>query len=36
MVTRVNSDGEERDLGTEIVRQLSASHRALGLTAVIL
>ncbi|GKQ44065.1 type III secretion system export apparatus subunit SctV [Pseudomonas syringae] len=36
VVTRVNSDGEERDLGTEIVRQLSASHRALGLTAVIL
>ncbi|QXW47119.1 type III secretion system export apparatus subunit SctV [Pseudomonas amygdali] len=36
VVTRVNSDGEERDLGTEIVRQLSASHRALGLTALIL
>ncbi|MCF8980087.1 EscV/YscV/HrcV family type III secretion system export apparatus protein [Pseudomonas syringae] len=36
VVTRVNSDGEERDLGTEIVRQLGASHRALGLTALIL
>ena len=36
VVTRVNSDGEERDLGTEIIRQLGASYRALGLTAMIL
>jgi type III secretion protein V len=36
VVTRVNSDGEERDLGTEIVRQLGASYRALALTALIL
>lgn len=36
VVTRVNSDGQERDLGTEIVHQLGASYRALGLTALIL
>lgn len=36
VVTRVNSDGDERDLGTEIVHQLGASYRALGLTALIL
>ncbi|WP_415756015.1 type III secretion system export apparatus subunit SctV [Pseudomonas sp. LT1P18] len=36
VVTRVNSDGAQGDLGSEIVRQLGASHRALGLTAVIL
>jgi type III secretion protein V len=36
VVTRVNSDGEERDLGTEIVHQLGASYRALSLTALIL
>ena len=36
VVTRVNSEGQERDLGTEIVHQLGASYRALGLTALIL
>ncbi|MHC6226901.1 type III secretion system export apparatus subunit SctV [Pseudomonas sp. X10] len=37
VVTRVNSgDGASGDLGTEIVRQLGASHRALSLTALIL
>jgi type III secretion protein V len=36
VVTRVNSEGTEHDLGTEIVRQLGASHRALSLTALIL
>ncbi|WP_444757710.1 type III secretion system export apparatus subunit SctV [Pseudomonas sp. A014] len=36
VVTRVNSDGASGDLGTEIIRQLGASHRALFLTALIL
>src|SRR5690606_26524847 len=37
VVTRVNSgDGAAGELGTEIVRQLGASHRALSLTALIL
>ncbi|MFB4392316.1 MULTISPECIES: type III secretion system export apparatus subunit SctV [unclassified Pseudomonas] len=36
VVTRVNSDGASGDLGSEIVRQLGASHRALALTALIL
>ena len=36
VVTRVNSEGTEHDLGTEIVRQLGTSHRALSLTALIL
>ncbi|MHC8326688.1 type III secretion system export apparatus subunit SctV [Pseudomonas sp. LB1P83] len=36
VVTRVNSDGAEGDLSTEIVRQLGGSHRALSLTALIL
>lgn len=36
VVTRVNSDGVQGDLGTEIIRQLGASHRALALTAAVL
>lgn len=36
VVTRVNSDGVQGDLGTEIIRQLGASHRALALTGLIL
>jgi len=37
VVTRVNSgDGAQGDLGTEILRQLGASHRALALTALIM
>ncbi|MDF0733060.1 type III secretion system export apparatus subunit SctV [Pseudomonas entomophila] len=36
VVTRVNSDGASGDLGSEIIRQLGASHRALALTALIL
>lgn len=36
VVTRVNSEGAESDLGTEIMRQLGSSHRALALTALIL
>lgn len=36
VVTRVNSEGVEGNLGTEILRQLGASHRALSLTALIL
>lgn len=36
VVTRVNSAGSPRDLGSEIVSQLGNSHRALGLTAAIL
>ncbi|NWD07028.1 type III secretion system export apparatus subunit SctV [Pseudomonas gingeri] len=36
VVTRVNSDGVQGDLGTEILRQLGASRRALILTALIL
>ncbi|AQT93744.1 type III secretion system export apparatus subunit SctV [Pseudomonas azotoformans] len=36
VVTRVNSDGEAGDLGSEIIKQLGASYRALGLTALIM
>jgi type III secretion protein V len=36
VVTRVNSDNTEGNLGTEILAQLGASHRALSLTALIL
>jgi len=36
VVTRVNSDGEAGDLGSEILKQLGASYRALGLTALIM
>ena len=36
VVTRVNTDGVQEDLGAQIVKQLGASHRALALTAVIL
>ncbi|MGV6397324.1 type III secretion system export apparatus subunit SctV [Pseudomonas caspiana] len=36
VVTRVNSDGVKGNLGTEILVQLGASHRALTLTALIL
>jgi type III secretion protein V len=36
VVTRVNSDDSQGDLGTEILRQLGASHRALALTALIM
>lgn len=36
VVTRVNSDGVDGDLSTEILRQLGGSHRALTLTALIL
>jgi type III secretion protein V len=36
VVTRVNGEGAQGDLGTEIIRQLGASPRALALTAVIL
>jgi type III secretion protein V len=36
VVTRVNSDGVQGDLGSEIVRQLGANHRALALTALVL
>ena len=36
VVTRVNSDDAQSDLGTEILRQLGASHRALALTALIM
>ena len=36
VVTRVNSDNTEANLGTEILQQLGASHMALGLTALIL
>ncbi|WP_268801073.1 type III secretion system export apparatus subunit SctV [Pseudomonas huanghezhanensis] len=36
VVTRVNSDNVEGNLGTEILQQLGASHMALGLTALIL
>lgn len=36
VVTRVNSDNAQGNLGTEILRQLGASHMALGLTALIL
>ncbi|MGZ9706945.1 type III secretion system export apparatus subunit SctV [Pseudomonas sp. GNP013] len=36
VVTRVNSDSAQGNLGTEILQQLGASHMALGLTALIL
>jgi type III secretion protein V len=36
VVTRVNSDGVQANLGAEILQQLGASHIALGLTALIL
>ncbi|KJZ64579.1 type III secretion system export apparatus subunit SctV [Pseudomonas fluorescens] len=36
VVTRVNSDGGQGDLGSEIIRQLGANHRALALTALVL
>nr|WP_314576637.1 type III secretion system export apparatus subunit SctV [uncultured Pseudomonas sp.] len=36
VVTRVNSDGAQANLGAEILQQLGASHSALGLTALIL
>jgi type III secretion protein V len=36
VVTRVNSDNVDGNLGTEILQQLGASHMALGLTALIL
>jgi len=36
VVTRVNSDGVQGDLGSEIVRQLGANPRALALTALVL
>ncbi|TBV07714.1 EscV/YscV/HrcV family type III secretion system export apparatus protein [Pseudomonas dryadis] len=36
VVTRVNNEAEEADLGTEIIRQMGASQRALSLTALIL
>jgi type III secretion protein V len=36
VVTRVNNEDIEEDLGTEIMRQMGASQRALSLTAVIL
>ena len=35
VVTRVNSEGAPRDLGSEIISQLGNSHRALALTAII-
>ncbi|MCQ4317389.1 EscV/YscV/HrcV family type III secretion system export apparatus protein [Stutzerimonas zhaodongensis] len=36
VVTRVNNEDIEEDLGTEIMRQMGASQRALSLTALIL
>ncbi|WP_296180652.1 type III secretion system export apparatus subunit SctV [Pseudomonas sp. UBA1879] len=36
VVTRVNSEGTQGNLGSEIVQQLGNSHMALGLTALIL
>jgi len=36
VVTRVNGEGVQGDLGSEIIRQLGASHRALALTGLIL
>ncbi len=36
VVTRVNNEDSDDDLGTEIMRQMGASQRALSLTAVIL
>ncbi|MDD1510206.1 type III secretion system export apparatus subunit SctV [Pseudomonas sp. CNPSo 3701] len=36
VVTRVNNEGEQVDLGTEIIRQMGNSQRALTLTALIL
>jgi len=36
VVTRVNNEAEESDLGTEIIRQMGNSQRALTITALIL
>ena len=36
VVTRVNNESEESDLGTEIIRQMGNSQRALTITALIL